>query len=412
MDILKGLRLAVPTVVALLTFWSAAESADFPVRSFGKPFFLVDAVALPSGSDSARVDLTWEVPYRELVFRREEEYYRARYDVGVVLSRGNHEVFAEIWDRRVRTRSFSETRESGRQAKVRKVLRLPSGRYEVRITLTDRASLGSSQAVAEIDADFGDSRIGLSDLRFVRYTEDDEVIPNPAHDVPVGQPGHFVRLTLHPEGGTGGVYLLKWRLESTGRDRVAERDTSVVVAGEAVPFEFQIPSQDLTPGVYRLEVKLEGSAGERERRKATVYARVTPAWFEIHRDEALDIFRFVASREELERLEKGSPASWAERVREFWARRDQDPQSPENTFQIEIQSRMEMAAAWFDEPFRRPGWTTDRGRTLLRHGRPDRRTVLDADLDGPARELWEYDSPRLTFLFVDERGVGEYWLRS
>ena len=37
--------------------------------------------------------------------------------------------------------------------------------------------------------------------------------------------------------------------------------------------------------------------------------------------------------------------------------------------------------------------------------------VRTGGFDGPASELWEYESPRRTFFFVDERGSGEYWLR-
>jgi GWxTD domain-containing protein len=396
----------------LLAFALPARSVEFPVRSLEKPYFLVDAVALPAGTDSARVDLTWEIPYRELVFRREGEYHRARYDVGVVFARGDEQVFGTIWDRRVRTRSFEETRDTAKRAKGRKLIHLPSGKYDVRITMTDRTSLATSIAVGKLEADFGDSRIGLSDLRFVRYTVGNEEVANPGRDVPVGESGHVVRVTLHPEAEAGGVYLLKWRFTTTQRKRVAEGDTSVVVAGEPIPLEFAVPSDQLTAGVYHLDVSLEGSDGEsRERRKARFVARLTPAWFVTHRDEALDVFRMIAVPDELEPLEKGAEETWAERVRAFWAGRDPSPESPENEFREEIQSRMEAAATWFDEPFRRPGWKTDRGRILLRHGHPDRRTATEADFDGPARELWEYDAPRQVFLFVDERGAGEFWLR-
>jgi len=407
-----GLRPLVRAVPILLSVAAPVRGVEFPVRSLEKPFFLVDAVALPAGGDSARIDLTWEVPYRELVFRHEGEWHRARYDVGVVFARGDEEVFGTIWDRRVRTATFAETRESGRKARGRKLIELPAGRYDVRFTMTDRTSLATSVAIATLDAEFGDSRIGLSDLRFVRYTEGGET-SNPGREVPVGEPGHAVRVTLHPEGQTAGVWLLKWRWTTTQRKRIAAGDTSVTLTGEPLPLEIAIPSDRFTAGVYHLEVDLEGSDGRsHERRKATVFAKLTPEWFESHRDEALEALRVVATPEEFDVLEEAKGAAWANRVRQFWLVRDPTPDSPENEFRDEIQSRMEAAATWFDEPFRRPGWRTDRGQILLRYGPPDRRTVTPADLDGPARELWEYDVPRQVFLFVDERGAGEYWLRS
>jgi GWxTD domain-containing protein len=278
--------------------------------------------------------------------------------------------------------------------------------------MTDRTSLAASIAVGTLDAEFGTSRIGLSDLRFVRYTEDGE-IANPGREIPVDEPGHFVRLTLHPEEEVGGVWLVKWTLWTTHRKRIAEGDTSVVLAGERVPLEIAIPTDRVTAGIYHLDVSLEGKDGKsRERRRATLYAKLTPAWFETHRDEALDVFRIIAAPEELAALEGATGEAWAERVHGFWNGRDPGGGSGGNAFRDEIQSRMEAAATWFDEPFRRPGWKTDRGRVLLLHGQPDRRTVMTAGLEGPAREVWEYDAPRQVFVFVDERGAGEFWLRS
>ena len=72
---------------------------------------------------------------------------------------------------------------------------------------------------------------------------------------------------------------------------------------------------------------------------------------------------------------------------------------------------LETAATLFDEPFRRPGWRTDRGQVFLKYGRPVRRTVRSADFEGPASELWEYESPRRLFFFVDERGSDVYPVR-
>ena len=408
---LRRAGLGAATLLLPLLLVPSSRAAGFPVRGIGKPFFIADAVVLPTGPDSVQVDFLWEVPYRELVFRKEDDWYRARYDLTIVFARNDVQVAGEVWERRVRVKSFSETRDSGRLAKGRKTLDLPSGKYEVRVTVTDRGSHSSAEARAGLDAVFGETRIGLSDLRFVRYTDEGPVV-NPGRDVPVGEPGHFVRLTLHPEGSAGGTFQVAWYYESNSRERIATRDTSVVLAGEPFVLEFPIPSERFAPGVYHLDVRLEGTDRNRqERRRATLYARLTSTWFKSHRRDALEAFRIFATPEEYEVLARAPAEEWPARVDEFWEGRDPTPGTPTNEFRDEMQARMEAAATLFDEPFRRPGWKTDRGRILLQYGRPDRRTLREADFDGPARELWEYDSPRRVFLFVDDRGSGEFWLR-
>lgn len=400
----------MPVGACLAVLAPSGAAAEFPLRSIGRPAFVLDAVALPHGADSVRVELEWQVPYRELTFREEDGRYRARYDVTVVLSRGRRQVAGEAWERRARASSFAETRGKTR-ATGKKWLVVPAGRYELRATVTDRFSQATSLATGELDAAQGGTRIGLSDLRFVRYTGGD-VQPNPGREVPVGESGHVARLTLRPDFSERTTFRVRWRFLGPSESRELDRDSTLVLGREPVQLDIPIPSDRLTPGEHQLDVRLEASGGRTEEsRKATFLVRLTPQWFTIHREEALEVLEVLATSEELRELREGGEAEWAQRLEAFWQRHDPTPETPANEFRDTVQSRMETAASLFREPFRRPGWRTDRGRILIEYGPPDRRTVRTGGFDGPASELWEYDSPRRTFFFVDDRGSGEYWLR-
>jgi GWxTD domain-containing protein len=402
--------LCLVTLLAVLNPLPALARERFPVRAVGKPFFIADAIAIPHGSDSVRVELMWEVPYRELSFRKRDRYYRARYDVTAVFLEKGRQITGDVWERRVRAGKISETRDYDKRSKGRKNILLPRGKYDVRVTVTDRTSHGTSEATAELEATFAVARIGLSDLRFVRYTGEGAV-PNPSHEVPVGEEGHVVRLTLHPESGASGGYRVQWRFENAQKERIVERDTTVVVENEPVLLEIPVPSAKFSPGLQRLNVRLEAvDRGQKQSRKADLYARLTPEWFLIHRQEALGIFKIIGTAEEFEELKNTPAEEWDREVEAFWKRRDPSPGSPVNEYRSSIQSRIETAATSFQEPFRN-GWKTDRGQILLQFGSPDRRTVTEGSFDGPASELWEYDSPPRAFFFVDVRGTGEFWLR-
>lgn len=395
-------------VLALLA--ATPASADFPVRGLGRPAFVLDAVVVPEGPDSVRVELTWEVPYRELTFRREGDWYRARYDVTVVFTRDRRQMAGDVWERRVRAASIAETRGKA-HAQGRKSLVVPSGRYEVRATVTDRFSQRTSSVTTELVAERDGARFGLSDLRFVRYTGED-VLPNPGREIPVGEDGHVARLTLRPDLAERGTFRVRWRFLGASERGSLARDSTLVLEREPVQLDIPVPSDRLTPGEHQLEVRLEDPGGRSEEsRKTTFFVRLTPQWFTIHREGALEVLEILATDEELRELREGGEAGWAERLEAFWQRRDPSPGTTGNEFRDAIQARMETAASLFREPFRRPGWRTDRGRILIEFGAPDRRTVRAGGFDGPASELWEYDSPRRTFFFVDDRGSGEYWLR-
>jgi GWxTD domain-containing protein len=251
----------------------------------------------------------------------------------------------------------------------------------------------------------------LSDPRFVRYTKSGPV-PNPSQEIPIGAEGHVVRFTLHPDSGVRGACRLEWRFEDPDGRVLAERDTLLALDGGHRALEIPIPSERLALGKHSLTLRLFDSGGEREEtRNATFNAKLTPEWFFLRRTDAFEVFEILGTPEEIALLEEASDDEWAGRVKEFWTRHDLDPDRSGNEYLEEIQSRMQMAARLFREPFLRPGWRTDRGRILLKFGPPSRRTLRGGGFEGPPTEIWEYDVTNRVFVFVDERGSGEFWLR-
>ena len=397
----------------LLLVAGGGGAEDFPVGSTGRPRFVADVSVIPSSiSDSVTVEILWEVPYAELMFRKESRRYRAVYDFRAVLTSGGRQVAGEVWERRVRALSLEETRSNSLYSTGRKKVPVPPGRYEIRLSVADRLASTTSEAEGDLDARLDPDRIGLSDLRFLRYTEEG-FVSNPGRQIPVGDDGHFVRVTLRPRADLVGTFLIRWRIDATTGGRVAESDTTVVLAGEKHSLEIPLPAEKLHVGEHTLTVEVEGDGtGKVERRKTTLQAKLTPRWFEAHREEALEVLEtIVGSEDEIRPLETASDEEWPDRLDGFWKRRDPDPGTEENEFRTAVQLRMETSATLFQEPFRKPGWRTDRGKILLRHGPPDRRTVRPGDIDAPASEVWEYDAPRRVFHFIDEMGSGEFWLR-
>jgi len=398
-------RRATGIAIALLTGVApaAASTAGFPVRGVGNPAFLLDAVTLPAGGDSVDVEISWQVPLRALAFRPEDDVFRARYEVAFLLLRDGRQVAGELWERRVRARELAGTRDPSRNSHGRKVLRVPAGTFDVRVTVTDRVAGASSEANTRLVARGRDAGIGLSDLGLVRYTEGG-VVRNPAHDVPLGETGHAVRATVLSETGAEGSVELRWRITDPGGRRAAEGDSTVALAGERMlVVDVPIASERLAPGLHSLEVRLGA-----ERRTISLQGRVTPAWFEANRRATIEILSLIADEDETDRLEAAEGAQWPGALAAFWERHEISPDTPDQ-LRREMQERVEAVCTLFVEPFRHPGWKTDRGRIWIRFGRPARRSQSTGDFDRPATEIWEYDAPRRTFVFVD-RGSGEYWL--
>ena len=393
-------------LIGLIGLAPAPARADgFPARSLGKPFFLADILTFPAGPGSLDVEVAWEIPVGELTFRAEHGYYRARYDISVVCRRGGRQIGGDVWERRVRLDTFAETRSTSELARGRQRFRLSAGDFEARVEIRDRQTNIASQVKGKVDGDPANLRIGLGDLGLVRYTGEGAQ-PNPDGMIRIGEPGHRARIKVRVSEGGQGVVVLEWRI--VGPDGpAAEDDATIEVRGREAEVELPLDTAGFSPGRHRLEVGVKDGPGDPRTRE--LWLLLTAAWFVEHREETLEILGIVAPGE-LEALREGEgEAEWRRALKSFWQARDPDPSTPASEYRLDLQTRIEMASR-FVEPFRRPGWRTDRGKVMLEHGEPPRRSVRPGSEDAPPSELWEYDEPRRQFLFVDLRGTGEFWL--
>jgi GWxTD domain-containing protein len=97
----------------------------------------------------------------------------------------------------------------------------------------------------------------------------------------------------------------------------------------------------------------------------------------------------------------------------FWAANDPNPITEENEFYKIVLSRIELANrdfGHFDA-----GWTTDRGRILIRHGEPDEVVKGDTGLRTKYTQkeylIWKYRlNKNLTYIFIDLQMNGNYKL--
>jgi GWxTD domain-containing protein len=152
----------------------------------------------------------------------------------------------------------------------------------------------------------------------------------------------------------------------------------------------------------------------------------------------LDLIRYIVTPQEETIFREMPPEDRHEFVRDFWRRRDPDPETPENEFRDIYYTRIARATKAFKTGI--PGWMTDRGRIYVLLGPPTdviKKSMGDAtmDLNKGLRELstdmleqgtrterptqiWVYNqypdyfSGPLRLVFVDYYGTGDYKLNT
>jgi GWxTD domain-containing protein len=82
----------------------------------------------------------------------------------------------------------------------------------------------------------------------------------------------------------------------------------------------------------------------------------------------LDIIRYIITAQEERIFRAMPPEDRGEFIRDFWARRDSDPSTPENEFRSVYYTRLAVADKAFGAGI--PGWMTDKGRIYILLGPP------------------------------------------
>lgn len=110
-----------------------------------------------------------------------------------------------------------------------------------------------------------------------------------------------------------------------------------------------------------------------------------------------DIFKYLPDKESREEF-----------IKDFWIKRDPDPDTEENEFKEEFFRRIDYVNKRFREGI--PGWKTDRGRIYIYLGPPDKIEQRPYINDPAVKGLiwWGYYRYRLGIEFIDRTGDGSY----
>ncbi len=187
-----------------------------------------------------------------------------------------------------------------------------------------------------------------------------------------------------------GSYFLRIALLNDANESVAEKSRKFFVYNPGV-------QREQPPGI---EMEFETSP----------YASMPAEEVE----QSLEHITAIANDAERRRISRLEDLETKRRfLMEFWQKRDESPGTPINEFQEEFYRRLQYANDRYSSN-RRQGWTTDRGRTILRYGLPSSVEPHIYDREQAPHEIWEYNNipgeGRAMFVFADLTGFGDFEL--
>ncbi len=94
---------------------------------------------------------------------------------------------------------------------------------------------------------------------------------------------------------------------------------------------------------------------------------------------------------------------------EYWKKYDKTPATKYNSLLHEFYSRVDYAAINFRTLANKTGAETDRGKTFIKYGKPNK-TDRNSSAKGKIIETWYYEKIGMNFSFIDVAGNGDFTL--
>ncbi|HHJ53718.1 MAG TPA: GWxTD domain-containing protein [Caldithrix abyssi] len=297
--------------------------------------------------------------------------------------------------------------------------RIAPGNYTAVIQIKDRnAPRQMLKKLHLVVPDYRDGRFHLSSLLIASETNgrvDGKGIPYIGGAL---APGHH-RVSLYfeaynlPAGSDGTTRQVATRISFINEKgkTVKSFNQKVRTNQRDAAFNLHLSLSDLPPGEYHLAVEqTDADRANYARSEKTVAVLQSPIDLRFKKyEDVLDELRFIASKEQIERLKRVPIDQRQQAISDFWKSKDPTPLTAKNEIFEEYYGRIENANRLFSNgPL--PGWKSDFGLVYILFGPPDQIVVEKSEFSFMEQQIWQYRSLRLSFTFLNRSRFDDYML--
>ena len=344
-----------------------------------------------------------------LSFRRADSGFVAVYQVELTLRADSGVVLRRAGAETVRVRTFQETLRVDESIVFQEFFTVRPGVYTVSVVVRDRN--GPAYAESQIrDTVRRLQALGLGGpipmyqgAGRTRLDALPDVVVNPRATLSYG--ADSLRFYVEGYGFPGGTRLAARVLDADSVE--LWHDTLTLDGGPVASALFVINPGDLPVGRGEFEVQALGATA---RAAAPFLVTFSELWAISNFEQMVDLLRYFERQDLVAKLKAAARDQRAAAWREFYRGSDPVPITPENEALEEYFHRVEIANLRFREPGV-PGWQTDRGEVFIGLGDPDEISDATNQVGTGVRFIqWDYTNLRLTLVFQDETGLGQYRL--
>lgn len=416
----------ISAILAVLIFASglfAQMSGKRPTR-FGfdlnvKPAIFYD-IYISVNRQTLRPQINFRISIQNdlLYFIKHEEGYAGGYDIALMIkdTTTNSTVFSQLWREKIFEEDFENTNSRDRYQISSKSfpIDLEPKKYTAILTLTDEASGNSFTSNRRITISEEKNTFYYSEIKILTQEKDlsaeiilEDKIPKVEFNKDLK--AHFELLgsfKVQPALSSTLFYLEDNKeIEIKNQHYTPEVDDSLLV------FEENLDNNKLREGNYllRYNVSIGETAFEVNKKFEVVWYKKPIYLYDV--ELAIKPLHYILSVEEkaqIKKLEGERLSDWFEK---YWREKDPDPETIVNEIQLEFYQRVMKADRKYIDSYNE-GWKTDRGKTIILYGDPDRTEQSRYSTKNKPYEIWYYTKLNKKLVFIDVNEDESYHLMS
>ena len=400
---------AVPALSQLFDASAIYRAMGFAVGGPSLPFVASLHFFAGGTPDSTPGVFAMSLANHALSFRRANGGFVAVYHVELVLRADTLVVFRKVGDETVRVRTFQETLRVDESIVYQQFFVVRPGIYSASVVVRDRngPAYAESQIVDTVPRFEGPALSGpIATYQGTGRSRLDtlpDVVVNPRATLPYG--ADSLRFYVEAYGLPVGTPLAARVVDPDSI--VLWKATATLGSGPVARARFVVNPSDLPVGRASFEVWAPGT----EARAASPFlVTFSEQWAIANFSQMVDVLRYFGRRDLVAKLKAAPREQRAEAWQEFYRASDPVPITPENEALEQYFHRVEIASVRFPEPGI-AGWMTERGEVFIALGEPDGISDAANQVGMAVRFIqWEYLNLRLTLVFQDDAGFGEFRL--
>jgi GWxTD domain-containing protein len=389
------------------------------------PQFYFDALNFSSDqSDSSRLDVYIEVPYEVLHFIKDDDVFRASYEVTIDLYDSSNNLANEkIWMEKIETKNYDESISPKAGNLSQRSFALAPGEYSAAVQVRDVETNKTVRLKRTVKVrNFSKDDIGVSDLMLVKKigTESSKktIYPNISGNVGELTEGFYLFFEIYDRTKVDSVGI--WVYVRDLKGTVMESDSfNQRIAPGKTPTFVKVGTSHLSTGDYMIEtqlvplrLQLDGQHLEPvavSSRPFMIRWKGLPVSM-LELNQAIDQLQYITDKDKIDEMKDVPEEKKRELFQDFWKKKDPTPNTERNELMEEYYTRVDYANKHFSHYVE--GWKTDMGMVYIVFGAPSNIERHPFDIDAKPYEVWTYYDVNREFVFIDATGFGDYKLQN